>query len=314
MAFLSSSHPPHRSMPDVTVTLSPSDAGRMKDFSIATYATNGAMCAAKALADLPSRVDRATGWMWCRIPAELIHPSVSAAVALMDTAAQHLVTAFYALDCCAPGFTAVDGPAAGVASGCFPNSGGLPIPFDSAMTAETMQTSLLGGTMIDTPDGARLIDDLVVGDLVNTLDAGPQPLVAVHSQTFAGLPYRTDRRLWPVRVEAGALGFGLPQRDLWISQGQQMLYRHIRVRHVLGADAVLVQARSLAATLDSVRVDGDLKAITGYHLVFETPQVIFAEGAATSSYDPQARLQQQATDEDAAMPQIRSWELMAMVG
>ncbi len=312
MAFLSYAHPPHRAQPDVTISVSPADRERMQDFSIATYMTDGMMQTAMALSDLPSRIDRATGWMWCKIPAALIHPNVAAAVALMDAAHRHVVKAFYALDCRLPAFTANDGPASGVVCGCFPKSGGLPIPFDSAMTFDTMQTSLLGGTHIDTPDGPRAIEDLRAGDLVETMDEGPQPLESVHSQTFAGLPYRADRRLWPVRIEAGALGFGLPRRDLWISQQQQMLYRHIRVRHVLGVDGVLVQARSLAATFDAVRIDTDLPAITAYHLVFETPQVIFAEGAATRSYDTAPAIN--APEEEEALPQIRSWELMAMVG
>ncbi len=314
MAFLSSAHPPHRAFPDVTVSLSPADCARLQDFSLATYQTDGSMVGAVALSDLPTREDRATGWKWCRVPAELIHPAVSHAIAMMDVQSAHVVTAFYAMDCRTPGFTAKEGPAAGVACGCFPKSGGLPIPFDSAMTFDTMQTALMGGTQIDTPNGPRAIEDLMPGDLVNTQSHGPQPLTQVHSQTFAGQPYRADNRLWPVRIEAGALGFGLPRRDLWISQQQQMLYSHIRVQHVLGVEGVLVQARSLASAFEAVRIDADLTAITAHHLVFATPQVIYAEGAATLSYDPQQRSQPTIEDEDAALPQIRSWELMAMVG
>lgn len=271
------------------------------------------MHTAISIEDLTQRVDRATGWMWCKLPTELIHPNVAAAVALMDVASDHVVTAFYALDLRMPVFTATDGPAIGLVCGCFPKTGGLPIPFDSAMTIVTMQSSLLAGTFIDTPQGPRAIEDLKEGDKISTLDNGPQPLLQVHSQTFAGLPYRTDRRLWPVRVEAGALGFGLPRRDLWIGQQQEMMYRHIRVRHVMDTDGVLVQARSLASAFDAVRIDSEKDAITAYHLVFETPQVIFAEGAATCSYDPDpAPVAPQ--DSEAALPHIRSWELLAMVG
>ncbi len=312
MAFLSSAFPPHRVQPDITVSVSPSDRARLQDFSIATYTSDGCMQSALALSELPARVDPATGWMWCSVPASLIHPDVATAIALMDVTGSHPVKAFYAIDSRTPSFKASEGPAVGLAVGCFPKSGGLPIPFDSAMTFDTMQTSLMGGTLIDTVNGPRPIEELAEGDIIETLDNGPQPLRAVHSQTFAGLPYRTERRLWPVRIEAGALGFGLPRRDLWISQQQQMLYRNIRVRHVLGVDGVLVQASSLASTFDAIRIDRDMAAIEAFHLVFDAPQVIFAEGAATASYDPELRTQPQPEDE--ALPQIRSWELMAMVG
>ena len=81
MAFLSKAHPPHRAQAVVTVTLSPSDQARLADFTVATYDNDGQLQSSLALCDLPSHTDTSTGWTWCRIGAELTHPSLCAAVA-----------------------------------------------------------------------------------------------------------------------------------------------------------------------------------------------------------------------------------------
>ncbi|CAN0175554.1 unnamed protein product, partial [Chrysoparadoxa australica] len=68
------------------------------------------------------------------------------------------------------------------------------------------------GTMIETPDGPRLVETLRAGDFVLTLDHGPQEILWTHvgDQPLGD----ADLQSKPVLIGAGALGNNRPTRDL----------------------------------------------------------------------------------------------------
>jgi hypothetical protein len=68
------------------------------------------------------------------------------------------------------------------------------------------------GTRIAVPGGSRAVEALRPGDLVETLDRGPQPVVWTGQMVEAARCRRA-----PVVIRAGALGSGVPARDLWLS-------------------------------------------------------------------------------------------------
>ncbi|MCC5973489.1 MAG: Hint domain-containing protein [Rubellimicrobium sp.] len=77
------------------------------------------------------------------------------------------------------------------------------------------------GTRIATPHGNVLVELLRAGDLVLTLDHGPQPLLWVgRQQTVFG---HGNHRHQPVRIAAGAMGSGLPEADLLVSPQHRLL-------------------------------------------------------------------------------------------
>ena len=61
------------------------------------------------------------------------------------------------------------------------------------------------GTMIETPDGPRLVEDLQPGDMVTTVDHGAQPLLWVGRTRV-----QAEGKLAPIRFEAGVLGLEQP--------------------------------------------------------------------------------------------------------
>ena len=63
----------------------------------------------------------------------------------------------------------------------------------------------------------RAVEVLRVGDLVLTEDHGPQPLVWVGARSLGPADLAANPALQPVRIAAGALGLGLPARDLVVS-------------------------------------------------------------------------------------------------
>ena len=77
------------------------------------------------------------------------------------------------------------------------------------------------GTMIDTPDGPHGVETLRPGDLVSTLDHGPQPIKWVRDGTepLNGAPDHSR----PVLIQVAALGPGRPLRDLIVSPQHRIL-------------------------------------------------------------------------------------------
>ena len=173
------------------------------------------------------------------------------------------------------------------------------------MTALAPWVAALGvstDALIDTADGQMRADALVPGQRVITRDHGMQKLVDL--RVTVGAP--AERKHFPVLVTRGAMGFGRPYNDLRIGAQQKVLFQNIRVPLLFGVDAVLVRAKSLAATHKGVHVDNAPVPATFVQLVFEKHAVIYAEGLPIESTAPDGMGQ-------AHYPTLRSWELMTAV-
>lgn len=130
------------------------------------------------------------------------------------------------------------------------------------------------GTMILTADGEVPIEELRPGDLIVTLDNGLQPLRWV-SRTTA----RAVGPFAPVRMAAGALG---NRREMRVSQQHRMLLTGWRAELLFGEDEVLVAAKHLVNDHGIRVVPGG--EITYLHLLFDSHEVVFAEGVPTESF------------------------------
>lgn len=127
------------------------------------------------------------------------------------------------------------------------------------------------GTLIATPDGDVAIETLREGDLVMTA-AGPMPVRWIGRRSYGGRFLRGKRHLLPVRIQAGALGGGLPRRDLLVSPN-----------HAMYLGGLLIPAWALA---DGAAIQQDLACQEVHYVHLELPvhTVIFAEGAASETY------------------------------
>ncbi len=136
------------------------------------------------------------------------------------------------------------------------------------------------GTLIATPSGERRVETIEAGDLITTRDAGPQPVIWVGRRTVPG-----TGDFAPIRIAKGTFG---NRRDLSVSPQHRMLVSGWRAELHCGDTDVLVPARHLVDDLSVRRAPQD--HVTYIHLMLEAHQVIFAEGAATESLDPQCAL------------------------
>ena len=190
---------------------------------------------------------------------------------------------------------------------------------------------LLPGTLIQTNTGEQPIESLKVGDFVETLDSGFQPIRFILRQSVDLESRDSDGAGRPVCIEQGALGFGLPRRDVWASPHHRMLYASLRVPLFFGEDAVLVQAEALVGSCENVRIDRSQSHATYLHLLFDRDEIIYAEGAATEAYWPEQETAQNLGcdvravhdrfgnsngdwNEGAGYLTLRNWELMAAIG
>ena len=138
-------------------------------------------------------------------------------------------------------------------------------------------TCFVKGMEILTPQGGRRVEDLHVGDLVVTRDGAPQPIRWIGK---ASRPARDNFR--PVCIKAGALGAGIPSKDLIVSQQHRMLFVSPIAERMTGTDEVLIPAIKLL-NLPDVQLVEDWDTVTYFHLLLDEHQIIYAHDAPTES-------------------------------
>ncbi len=196
---------------------------------------------------------------------------------------------------------------------------------DSAFVTVTTIPCFVSGTAIRTPEGERAVDDLQVGDLVETRDHGPQPVRWIGRRKVAA-----EGRFAPVVIEAGTFGF---HRRLTVSPQHRIMLTHWMAELMFGEDEVLVAAKDLVNDC-SVRVQsgGEVEYL---HLLFDSHQIVWSEGLLTESFLPgpqvMGSLEERVRDEvlslfpeidrqthlgygPTARPALRGYEARAMLG
>ncbi len=138
------------------------------------------------------------------------------------------------------------------------------------------------GTPIETPRGPRPVEDLRVGDMVLTLDDGPQPIRWIGSrriELMAG-----DEALRPVVLRKGAIGPGIPARDLVVSPMHRMLLGGASAQLLFGQDEVLCPVRHLVN--GQTILSQPVPEVEYFHLLFDRHQIVFSRNCASESFYP----------------------------
>jgi hypothetical protein len=138
-------------------------------------------------------------------------------------------------------------------------------------------TCYVRGTHILTDQGERPIEALVAGDLVMTKDHGLQPIRWIGCSSAVAMG-----KLAPVCISQGALGLGLPHRDMFVSRQHRMMLQSKIAQRMFGIPEMLVPAIKLT-TLPGVDVDSRPALVDYFHILTDRHEVIFAEGAASET-------------------------------
>jgi Hint domain len=132
----------------------------------------------------------------------------------------------------------------------------------------------LKGTKISTPSGDRLVQDLRIGEEVQTL-AGRKTIKWIAYNKFR----KEEGRAWhdnvmPIRVARFAIDDRTPHRDLYLSPLHCIFFGEALIPVMY-----LINEASIAQGMPS-----DMSAIEYYHIDLDTHEVIYAEGALVESF------------------------------
>lgn len=141
------------------------------------------------------------------------------------------------------------------------------------------------GTLIATPRGRVPIETLAVGDRVRTKGHGAQPIRWLGRVTLDARRLAEAPQLRPIRLRAGALGRGLPDRDMLLSPQHRLLVGGWRAELHFGESECLIAACHLV-NRHSIAPAWDVDTVTYIHLLFDRHEIVFADGLAAESFLP----------------------------
>jgi len=141
------------------------------------------------------------------------------------------------------------------------------------------------GTKILTPNGARLVQDLVDGDKIQTKDDGAQEILWIGKRRMTGARLHAMPHLRPIRIKAGAFCAGEPDEDLLVSPDHRLLIKGAAASALFNTSEVLVAAKDLVDG-QNVQVDYNLHETQYIHLMLAGHQIVWANGVETESFHP----------------------------
>lgn len=129
------------------------------------------------------------------------------------------------------------------------------------------------GTMIDTVNGPVAVEDLKPGEQLCTADGG-KTMVRWIGTRHVDTALQNPRKANPIRISAGALGKGLPRRDLMVSPD-----------HGIGMDGYLINAAALVNGTTITQLPSMPRAgFTYYHVETDAHELILSEGVAAETF------------------------------
>jgi len=132
---------------------------------------------------------------------------------------------------------------------------------------------ILKGTQVLTAQGEVAVEDLRIGDLVETVRGEALPIRWIGRQTFWKSGPSWPKSVMPVRVLRSALGDGTPHRDLYISP-----------RHALFVDGFSVTARDLVNGLSiNPGLPPGRERLEYFHILLDNHEIILTEGAPSGT-------------------------------
>ncbi|MBV1836334.1 Hint domain-containing protein [Acetobacter estunensis] len=146
------------------------------------------------------------------------------------------------------------------------------------------------GTQIATPKGERAIESLAIGDMVLTASGQVRPIRWIGRRSYDGRFAAGNPDIMPVLIKAGALGAGLPRRNLRVSPLHAMALEGHLIPASLLVNGVTITQPTRAQQVDYI------------HIELDTHDLLLAEGAASETFvDDGSRNMFHNADEFAAL-------------
>ena len=141
------------------------------------------------------------------------------------------------------------------------------------------------GTLIATPRGEVPVEELKVGDKVITRDNGIQAIRWLGRTELNAATLAVRPQMKPIRIAEGALGGGLPERDMLVSPQHRVLVANDRTALYFEEREVLVAAKHLVDGA-GITEASDVTGVSYIHFMFDQHEVVLSDGAWTESFQP----------------------------
>ena len=148
------------------------------------------------------------------------------------------------------------------------------VPSPGAVNAGQTLECFVTGTRILTDNGYKLIEQLEIGDLVQTADGKVEPVKWIGRQTVRPNQIENPLRGYPILIKAAALGNNVPCRDLYVSPD-----------HAFLIDGLLINAGALVNDTSIVKTE-PTETFTYYQVELDNHCLLVAEDAPAESYIP----------------------------
>ncbi len=159
------------------------------------------------------------------------------------------------------------------------------MPKDIALT-KAGPVGLVAGASLRTPCGPRRVENVRVGDLVVTRDAGLQPVRLVFSRVVTAAELAADPSLAPVRLAPRAIAPMMPGQDLKVGPAHRLLIPGWKLEDKDDHELTLLPARELAGVNDSIHSTREEADVTYYNVMFDEHVVFCANGMPVESFRP----------------------------
>lgn len=160
------------------------------------------------------------------------------------------------------------------------------VPFDGSTSTDAFgPRCFTAGTMIETARGDVPVETLVAGDTVLVESDGSFVSRRIRwcgRRHYDAAALSRNPKLRPVRIVAGALGHGLPRKDLLVSRQHRVLIRSRIAERMFGEPEVLVAAFRLT-DLPGIFLDEDVQEVTYFHLLFDQHEIVKSDGVLSES-------------------------------
>jgi hypothetical protein len=148
---------------------------------------------------------------------------------------------------------------------------GITFPVTFNYEASTYTACFAEGTLLRTPSGPRLVEELAAGDMILTAAGEQRPIKWVGWSSMRPARHPHPAEVNPVRVKAHAFAPNMPEHDVRLSPG-----------HAVHVDGVLVPVGRLinGATI----VQEAVETIRYFHIELDTHDLLVAAGLPCESY------------------------------
>lgn len=151
--------------------------------------------------------------------------------------------------------------------------------FESAFAA------IARGTIMATEQGPVAIEDLIPGTLIETRDAGFQPVMWIGTLTIGpNIPLaHMPARLF--RIPVDSFGPSRPMPDLMLAPHARLLHRSAKLRNVVQGDTALTPVTVFEDGYSVIRV-APASPVSVFHLAFRDHHILRANGLEIESFHP----------------------------